>query len=144
MKYCFACNCITAGEPLFCNFCGKSYDLKLCPRLHHNPRNAEACSQCGSRDLSTPQPNVPFWVPIVEFLLSFLPGIALTFLSLWTLIFVVRQLVSSPALLCAAVLLALAFGALWWAWSQLPKWFRAGIYRMLKRRREDESRGDKR
>ena len=32
---------MTAGEPLFCNFCGRSYDLKLCPHRHPNPRNEE-------------------------------------------------------------------------------------------------------
>ena len=59
MRYCNECHRMTAGEPLFCNFCGRSYDLKLCPHRHPNPRNAEICSECGSRDLSTPHPHVP-------------------------------------------------------------------------------------
>ena len=59
MKYCYHCGHMTAGEPLFCDHCGRSYDVKLCPRLHPNPRGAEVCSQCGSRELSTPQPKIP-------------------------------------------------------------------------------------
>ena len=61
MKYCYECGRVTAGEPLFCQFCGRTYNVKLCPRLHVNPRFAEVCSQCGSRDLSTPQPKVSVW-----------------------------------------------------------------------------------
>src|ERR1700738_624453 len=61
MKYCYNCNRATIREPLFCNFCGRSYNIKLCPKLHVNPRNAEPCSHCGSRELSLPQPKVPFW-----------------------------------------------------------------------------------
>jgi hypothetical protein len=63
MKYCHHCGRLTSGEPMFCQFCGRSYDVKLCPRLHANPRWAEVCSQCGSRELSTPQPKVSFWNP---------------------------------------------------------------------------------
>src|SRR5215472_12922424 len=81
MKYCFNCNRITPGAPLFCNYCGRSYDVKLCPRRHANPRTAEACSQCGSRDLSTPQPRRPIWVAPLGFLLSFVPGVFLTIIS---------------------------------------------------------------
>src|SRR2546427_7721468 len=77
MKYCYECGCTTAGEPLFCNFCGRSYAAKLCPKLHVNPRLAEACSQCGSRDLSTPQPKVPVRWRILAFVAQFLSAAAL-------------------------------------------------------------------
>jgi hypothetical protein len=30
--------------------------VKFCPRLHPNPRGADFCRRCGSRDLSLPQP----------------------------------------------------------------------------------------
>ena len=75
MKYCYNCNRVTIGEPLFCNFCGRSYNIKLCPKLHVNPRYAEACSHCGIRELSTPQPKVPFWATILLFFMSLIPGI---------------------------------------------------------------------
>src|ERR1700688_1378666 len=125
MKYCFNCNRITPGEPLFCNSCGRSYDVKLCPRLHANPRSAEACSQCGSRDLSTPQPRVPLWVPVVEFLLSLIPGLVLALVSALAIGFFVVELLRSPRMLCAFVMLVFALGVLWWVWSKLPSWFRS-------------------
>ncbi len=56
MRYCNHCRKFTAGKAPFCNFCGRSYGVKLCPRGHSNPRAAEACSECGSKDLSTPMP----------------------------------------------------------------------------------------
>lgn len=54
MRFCKSCAKFTAGTPLYCQFCGRSYSVKLCPRGHRNPRAANACSQCGSLDLSTP------------------------------------------------------------------------------------------
>jgi RNA polymerase subunit RPABC4/transcription elongation factor Spt4 len=136
MKYCFNCNRITPGEPLFCNACGRSYNVKLCPRRHVNPRNAEACSQCGSRDLSTPQPRVPWWAPVLEFLFSLIPGVVLGFVSLVVIVLGVNALVQRPDLLLAVVLLLIPLGILWGIWSQLPQWFRTAIYKMLRRRRD--------
>src|SRR4029077_1092644 len=81
MKYCYACGKVTGGEPFFCNFCGRSYDVKLCPRLHLNPRLGEACSQCGSRDLSIPQPKVPLAWRILAFLMQAIAGLLLVLLS---------------------------------------------------------------
>ena len=77
MRYCNQCHKITPGEPLFCNFCGRSYNLKLCPHRHPNPRSAEICSQCGSRELSTPHPRVPFLLLPLVWLLTALPGLLL-------------------------------------------------------------------
>jgi len=57
MRYCSNCKKLTAGKPPYCNFCGRSYGVRLCPRGHKNPRAAEACSECGSMELSTPAPN---------------------------------------------------------------------------------------
>ena len=64
--------------------------MKLCPRLHVNPRTAEACSQCGIRDLSIPQPRIPilwlFWTLLVQavfalLLLSLSLPLVIAFLS---------------------------------------------------------------
>lgn len=144
MKYCYQCGRMTAGEPLFCNFCGRSYNVKLCPRLHVNPRNAEACSQCGSRDFSTPQPKAPLWAPIIQFLLSLVPGLILAVLSVAVLGFFVVELAKRTNLLCVAIPLVIALGFLWWVWSLLPAWFRRAIYRLLKRKREGHDRSEKR
>jgi hypothetical protein len=142
MKYCYQCNRVTIGEPLFCNFCGRSYNVKLCPRLHGNPRNAETCSQCGSRDLSTPQPKVPLWAPILQFFLSLVPGLVLVLLSIVVIASLVNVLLHKPNMLVGIVLLFVALGVLWWVWAQIPLWFRKAIYKMLKRKRGDhEGRG---
>jgi RNA polymerase subunit RPABC4/transcription elongation factor Spt4 len=138
MKCCYNCGRITPGEPLFCNSCGRSYNVKLCPRLHPNPRNAEACSQCGSRDLSTPQPRVPFSVRLAAFFLSLLPGLILTLLSVLAVALLVRALFESPNLLLALVFLGVALGILWWMWEQVPLWFRKAIRRLLQRKRKGE------
>src|SRR5713101_5189410 len=130
MRYCYNCNRITSGEPLFCNFCGRSYNVKLCPRKHANPRNAEACSQCGSRDLSTPQPKVPLWVPIVEFLLSLIPGFFLGVVTILSVVLMIREISQRPDMIVALAMLSIALGILWWIWSQLPAWFRTAIYKM--------------
>jgi hypothetical protein len=144
MKYCYQCNRVTIGEPLFCNFCGRSYNVKLCPRLHPNPRNAETCSRCGSRDLSTPQPRVPLWAPILQFFLSLIPGLVLVLLSIVVVASLVNVLLHKPNMLVGIVLLFLALGAPWWLWAQIPLWFRKAIYKMLKRKRDDhEGRGSR-
>jgi hypothetical protein len=140
MKYCYNCNRITPGEPLYCNFCGRSYNVKLCPRAHVNPRNAEACSQCGNRDLSTPQPRTPWWSPIIEFLVSLVPGLFLTIASVVTVIVAVQALLQRPDLLFAFLMLLIALGILWWIWSQLPAWFRTAVYKLMKRKRNGNGR----
>ncbi len=136
MKYCYNCNRITPGEPLFCNQCGRSFSVKLCPRMHPNPRNAEACSQCGSRDLSTPQPKVPLWAPVLQFFLSLVPGIILGTLSILAVALFIRTLAHNHRMLGSLIFLFLALAVLWWIWSHIPKWFRTAIYKMLRRKRD--------
>jgi RNA polymerase subunit RPABC4/transcription elongation factor Spt4 len=141
MKYCFNCNRITPGEPLFCNVCGSSYDWKLCPRRHKNPRTAEACSQCGSRDLSTPQPRHPIWVTPLGFLVSVVPGVFLTIASVIVLLAAIIAVLKQPGMIVVLILLAIPFGILWAMWTELPAWFRTWVYRLLKRRREQHDDG---
>jgi len=86
MKYCHHCGRLTPGEPLFCQSCGRTYDVKLCSRLHVNSRSAEVCSQCGSRDLSTPQPKVPLWTKGFELLLRGTVFILFVFLIFFPLL----------------------------------------------------------
>ena len=142
MKYCFNCNHLTPGEPLFCDHCGRSYDVKLCPRMHRNPRSAELCSRCGSRDLSTPQPRVPWWAPGLEVLLTVIPAAALTMLSMGLAFLLLAAVLQNPQILSALVLLAIPLGALWWMWSEIPSSIRTWIWKLLKRRRDgSEGRG---
>jgi hypothetical protein len=141
MKYCFNCNRITPGEPLFCNVCGCSYDWKLCPRHHRNPRTAEACSQCGSRDLSIPQPRRPMWVLPLGFLVAVVPGGLLTVGSVLILDAVFIAVLQQPGAIVLLVILAIPLGILWAMWLHIPSWFRTWVYRLLKRRRERHEGG---
>jgi RNA polymerase subunit RPABC4/transcription elongation factor Spt4 len=134
MKYCYQCGRLTSGDPLFCNFCGRSYDLKLCPRHHPNPRIAEVCSQCGSRELSTPQPRVSVWWHFFEFLVRVALGALLVSASLAILAEVLREMLASPQLQSGLLGLGMLLGILWWLWSKLPQWFRQAIRHALKRR----------
>jgi hypothetical protein len=136
MKYCYHCGRVTGGEPLFCQFCGRSYDVKLCPRLHQNPRFATVCSECGSRELSTPQPNVSIWWKVLGFLLQIFFGVVLAYVSLSVLL----TLLKSPMVQAGFVLLLLLLGLLWALWLMLPEWFRNLIYRLLRRKERRHER----
>ena len=89
-------------------------NFKLCPHRHSNPRNAEICSQCGSRELSTPHPRIRMWLaPLVALLLA-RPGIALLGVTLLFLIGFINALVSSPQLLFQFTLVGLMLAFLWY------------------------------
>jgi hypothetical protein len=137
MKYCYQCGRVTAGKPLYCNSCGRSYNVKLCPRKHANPRSAEVCSECGSRDLSTPQPRVPVNIRLMALLLSLFPGGLLVAVSLLIAIVLIHELLSNPQWLLALVPLVIAVAVLAWIWSELPLWFRNLVRRLLRRKRKD-------
>jgi hypothetical protein len=131
---------MTPGDPLYCNFCGRSYDLKLCPRHHPNPRIAELCSQCGSRELSTPQPRVSVWWRILEWLTRMFVGAFLVFLSVILLFEFLKAVLQSPEGQGAVVVLAILLGVLWWLWTLLPDWFRKFVKRSFERRRQSDER----
>ena|ERR1700722_4316444 len=135
MKYCFQCGKLTAGEPLYCGTCGRTYDVKLCPRHHVNPRGAEVCSQCGSRELSTPQPRIPMSWRLLAILVRLGLGLLLFYASLSLLIALVR----SPAFQQLLVALGFLLCGLWWLWSKLPDWLQELIRTIWKWR---QSNGD--
>ena len=141
MRYCYGCGHTTPGEPLFCNSCGRSYDAKLCPRLHINPRLAEACSRCGNRDLSTPQPRVPLGWRIFAFLTQFGSGIFLGVATLGLVLQLLKSLRADFEIRQSQVILVLFFVALWSAWSILPSWFRRATYRSMQRTEEVRKSG---
>jgi hypothetical protein len=136
MKYCYQCGKMTAGEPLYCGTCGRTYDVKLCPRAHVNPRGAEVCSKCGSRELSTPQPRIPMSLRLLALLLRLGLGLLLFHASLSLVIALVR----TPEVQRALVAFGLLLTGLWWLWSKLPDWFQEAIrsFRVSRRRRDDE------
>lgn len=130
MTYCYHCGRMTAGTPLFCSFCGRTYDVKLCPRLHVSPRIAEVCSQCGSRELSTPQPKVSLGWKVLEFLTKVVFGTLLVYLSIAGVVALLRTREVQEGL----VILGILLGILWWLWSLLPEWFRKLVRRSRNRK----------
>jgi hypothetical protein len=136
MKYCYECGHVTGGEPLFCHNCGRSYNVKLCPRQHMNPRFAEVCSQCGSRDLSTPQLKVSVWWHIGAFLLKALLGVLLVCASLFLLV----ALLSLREVQNGLIAIGLLLGVLWFLWGMLPDWLRKVIRWALKRKGHGDGR----
>lgn len=137
--FCFSCGKTTGGEPQFCNQCGCSYNVKLCPRLHKNPRNAEACSRCGSRNLSTPQPRVPVSWRLIATLLVVVTGILLAVVSVVAFLQLKRrfgaELPHSPWDRIELLLIAL----FWSLWRVLPDVLRTVVHRLLKKRHNRDS-----
>ena len=134
MKYCYQCGKMTAGEPLYCGTCGRTYDVKLCPRAHVNPRGAEVCSKCGSRELSTPQPKVPMSLRLLALLVRLGLGLLLFYASLSLVVVLLRTREVQQALVAFGMLLA----GLWWLWSKLPDWFQEAIRSFWKNRRQND------
>jgi len=134
MKYCYQCGRMTSGEPLFCNFCGSSFDVKLCPRLHVNPRIAVICSQCGSRELSSPQPRVSFWWRALVYVVVVIVGALLVWLSLSVLVSGIQELIQKPAVQAGMILLGILLLGLWFLWAMLPQWMQKLIRRLISRK----------
>jgi hypothetical protein len=124
MRYCNNCHHITIGQPLFCNFCGSSYDVKLCPHRHLNPRIAQVCSQCGSHDLSTPAPRASFATVVLMGIVSIFPGIALLLITLLILLGLLQAILTNEQLQLQLLILALLLGVLWYIYIHLPPFIR--------------------
>ena len=127
MKYCYECGRLTGGDPRYCQFCGRSYDVKLCPRRHENPRFAEVCSQCGSRELSTPQPKVSVLWKIAEFFLRGLVGL----LIVYVVLSFIDAMLSSPETGNALLALVLLLVPLAILWGMVPDWLRKLVRKAL-------------
>ncbi|MCU1284084.1 MAG: hypothetical protein JWO13_434 [Acidobacteriales bacterium] len=129
MKFCTGCKTFTAGAPSYCQKCGRSYNIKLCPRQHLNPRSAEFCSQCGSREFSTPQPKVSLFLRPLLFLLvamfRVLP-VAVLVLALVAFIgFFIQQIFSDPNNLLGLMVFGVLLGFLLFMTMTLQKSLRS-------------------
>ena len=138
MRYCNQCHRITPGDPLFCNTCGRSYDYKLCPHRHPNPRSAEICSQCGSRELSTPHPRVPFWLAPIVALLSALPGLLLLLVTVLFLFAFINVILTNQQLMFQFMLSGLMLAFAWYLFLRLPHFIRRFISRLFRRSHGDD------
>jgi hypothetical protein len=66
MKYCPYCHRWNLDRPQLCNYCGRSWYTRLCPRGHENPPDAQFCGTCGSADLTDTAGPKPFWLRSVR------------------------------------------------------------------------------
>lgn len=122
MKLCRACNRLTAGDPQFCSSCGRTYDVRLCPRMHVNPRGAQVCSQCGSRDLTTPQPKRSALVGLLFLGVKLLPALALLGFTVAVLGTAIETILRDPnAILNRVVCLGTWLLILWGLFLLLPQ-----------------------
>ena len=127
MRYCPQCHRLTTGDPLYCNHCGSTYDVKLCPARHLNPRNAEVCAQCGSRDLSTPAPRLPLWLRPVLFGLTLVPGVLLALLLIMVAVGIVSEIVTNGQIQTQLIVVLLLLALLWWFYVHLPKFIQKAL-----------------
>lgn len=137
MRYCSQCQRLTAGDPLYCSHCGSTYNAKLCPARHLNPRTAEVCSECGSRDLSTPAPRHPLWLRPLLLLLSLLPGVVLALVLVLIAAGLVQQVATNGQIQSQLVILLLLFALLWWLYVHLPKFIQNALRPLWTRKKKD-------
>ena len=116
MRFCNNCKHMTAGKNLYCQHCGSTFNVKICSRGHINPRAAEVCSQCGSRDLSTPAPKFSLAMRPVVFLLGLGPGVLLLIVLIVYAVYFVFRLLQNPNGLLNLMFLGLLLGLLLLLW----------------------------
>jgi RNA polymerase subunit RPABC4/transcription elongation factor Spt4 len=138
MRFCPQCHRLTTGDPLYCNHCGSTYDAKLCPARHLNPRNAEVCAQCGSHDLSTPAPRLPLWLRSVLFTLSLLPGVLLALLLILIAVGILTQIATNGQIQTQLLILFLILSLLWWMYIHLPKFIQKALRSLWPSKRKDK------
>jgi len=81
MKYCAFCKRINPGRPVHCQYCGRTFGVRIC---HHcreaNPHEALVCRNCGSAELSETSKPLPSWMVFIKvlfwiFILTLIMGI---------------------------------------------------------------------
>lgn len=67
MKYCLNCKRLNAGKPLYCQYCGRTFEDRICGKCHHiNDKSALVCRNCGSSELSEIAGQAPFWTILLK------------------------------------------------------------------------------
>ena len=139
MRFCTSCHRFTAGQPLFCANCGRTYNVRLCPRQHVNPRHATVCSACGSRELSDPQPRPSAVGTLSAWVLRALPGTLLLVVSILVLFAFAQALLTNQEVQGRLMVLLLIVAMGWWLITMLPPGMRGAArwgWKAVKRRRK--------
>ena len=72
MRYCPYCKRLNPGKPLYCQYCAKTFEVRICSKCRHvNPKAALACGKCGSFELSDIAGETPFWMLFFRILFWF-------------------------------------------------------------------------
>ena len=119
MKRCTHCRRFTAGDPTYCPYCGHTYNVRLCPRGHRNPRGTAFCRDCGSGELSTPGPPETLGSRLTTWLLK-VGAIFLLALAALAVVASVLQSLDGAQLVSDLFPLLLLLTLLSWLVSQLP------------------------
>jgi hypothetical protein len=69
MRYCPHCHRLNPGHPVICHYCARTWYVRLCPRHHQNPVNAQFCGECGSADLTETAGPRPWWPYFIKILI---------------------------------------------------------------------------
>lgn len=69
MKYCAFCKRINPGKPTHCQYCGRTFGVRICRHCRQaNPRMALVCRNCGGNELSEPSGSLPFRMDFLNIL----------------------------------------------------------------------------
>ena len=118
MRYCPHCHRFNPGRPPICHFCGRTWYVRLCPRGHENPFNAQYCGTCGSADLTETAGRRPWFLVAFKGFLWLLGGLLIYSIinGFWNLL-TSHQANQFFSLLLPLCLLVFGF---WFALSLLP------------------------
>lgn len=141
MRRCTACFRFQPGTPTYCASCGRSFDVRICARGHHNPRGVQFCTECGSADLSTPAPAPSFLFRFSGFVLYLGCALVIGTVSLVAGLAVLHS-IDWTALTPPLIELLLVLGLLYWTTTLLPgpvkKVGRAAGRQVMKAMRKDK------
>jgi hypothetical protein len=113
MRFCNQCSRYSPGRPPYCPHCGRSYNVRLCPRGHANSRRVTFCSECGSDVLSTPAPPEDWGVKLSRWLLLGIVVVAISAVSVSVLLAIGTR-IPWAGLACAVLEVLIVYWLLQW------------------------------
>ena len=125
MRYCPVCRRFNISHPNFCQYCGRSWDGRVCLSCGElNSPDALYCGWCGKETLSEILPTVPLWARLLPLMIP---------VAFWALvIWFGKPLIVAG--LGAALLSLLAYCALPRPVRQVVKWGVKGGASLLRRK----------
>ena len=119
MRYCPHCRRLSPGYPVICHYCGRTWYVRLCPRGHENPSNAQFCGACGSTDLSETAGSKPWTIYFLKILIIVV--LCIIIISIGKLFLGSIKGESSPVIFSFIISIVLLIGAYIFALSLLPQ-----------------------